>query len=98
MGTNANFGTNPSSAIAPNSIATSTAQNQTPTLWSNPAEQISQVPWQNNQTVTPWAGGYDLSAPTQSNDIQSIDYSRYGEGFLKNLLIKWKMIKNFKKY
>ena len=126
MGTNANFGANQSFATTPNSIATSTAQNQTtapwsydepsttptpwsttsatptpwdngatypqqmitPTPWSNPAEQISPVPRRNNQTITPWAGGYDLSAPTQSNDIQSIDYSRYGEGFSKEFIDK----------
>ena len=66
----------------------SLTNNLTPTPWSNPAEQISSVPWQNNQTITPWAGGYDLSAPTQSNDIQSIDYSRYGEGFSKEFIDK----------
>ena len=91
MGNNANFGANQSFATTPNSIATSTAQNQTPTPWSydepsttptlwstttatptpwnngatypqqmitqtpwsNPAEQISSVPWRNNQTITP---------------------------------------------
>jgi len=115
MVTNANFGANQSFATTPNSIATSTAQNQTPTSWSynepsttptpwstttatptpwdngatypqqmttptpwsNPAEQISSVPWRNNQTITPWAGGYDLSAPTQSNSNYISDEDLY---------------------
>ena len=115
MVTNANFGANQSFATTPNSIATSTAQNQTPTPrsynepstsptpwstttatptpwnngatypqqmitptpWSNPAEQISPVPWRNNQTITPWAGGYDLSAPTQSNSNYISDEDLY---------------------
>ena len=115
MGTNANFGANQSFATTPNSIATSTAQNQTtapwsydepsttptpwsttsatptpwdngatypqqmitPTPWSNPAEQISSVPWRNNQTITPWAGGYDLITPTQSNSNYISDEDLY---------------------
>ena len=78
-GNNGDFGANPSFATTP------TLQNQTSTPRNNPAAQINLVPWRNNQTLTPWAGGYDLSTPTQSNK-KSIDYSLYGDGFSKEFI------------
>ena len=60
-----------------NNGATYPQQMITQTPWSNPAEQISSVPWRNNQTITPWAGGYDLSAPTQSNSNYISDEDLY---------------------
>ena len=66
------------------------------TFGTNPS--YGTTPMTQNQTITPWAGGYDLSAPTQSNDIQSIDYSRYGEGFSKEFIDKMENDKEFKKY
>ena len=66
---------------------------QTP--WSNEVQQAAQpsstpTPWQNNQTVTPWAGGYDLSNYPQDNVnmTKPVDYSRYGEGFSHEFIDK----------
>lgn len=39
--------------------------------------QTTPSPWQNNQTLTPWAGGYDLSAQTQSNNNYISDEDLY---------------------
>ncbi|MBR1826014.1 MAG: hypothetical protein IJ770_05455 [Alphaproteobacteria bacterium] len=60
-----------------NNGATYPQQMITPTPWSNPASQINPVPWRNNQTITSWAGGYDLSAPTQSNSNYISDEDLY---------------------
>lgn len=59
----------------------------TPAPWNNPAAQISPVPWRNNQTLTPWAGGYDLSVPAQSNGNYISDEDLYEK--------MWENIKRF---
>ena len=70
---NTNFGVNPSYDT------TTVLQNQTPTPWNNPEAQISPVPWRNNQTLAPWAGGYDLSIPAQSNGNYISDDDLYAK-------------------
>ena len=78
---NTNFGTNLSYGTTP------MLQYQPPASWSNAEAQISPVPWQNNQTVTPWSGGYDLSVPTQNNGNYISDEDLYAK--------MWKNIKRF---
>ena len=50
---------------------TPTLQTRTPTPWSSTIAPTytTQTPWQNNQTLTPWNGGYDLSRVSRT-DIQ----------------------------
>ena len=74
--------TQPNSYVNNGSVKNQFVQDQTPipwnynaartqtttTPWNNPA-QISPVPCRNNQTLTPWAGGYDLSRYPQSNVV-----------------------------
>ena len=54
-------------------------QTTTPTPWSNLSAQISPVPWRNNQTLTPWAGGYDLSVPAHSSGNYISDEDLYAK-------------------
>ncbi len=71
MGTNANFGANQSFATTPNSIATSTAQNQTPTPWSYDEPSTTPTPWSTTTaTPTPWSNG--ATYPQQSPTIQNV--------------------------
>ena len=80
---NTNFGENPRYGT------TLALQNKTPSPWSSDAIPQAQTPspWQNNKTVTPWNGGYDLSKYPQVNNKQ-IDYSLYGADFTKEFIDK----------
>ena len=71
---------------------------QTPSPWSSDAIPQTQTPspWQNNKTVTPWNGGYDLSKYPQVNNKQ-IDYSLYGADFTKEFIDKMENDAEFQK-
>ena len=89
---NTNFGENPRYGTTP------TLQTQTPSPWSSDAIPQAQTPspWQNNKTVTPWNGGYDLSKYPQVNNKQ-IDYSLYGADFTKEFIDKMENDAEFQK-
>ena len=54
---------------------------QTPSPWSSDAIPQAQTPspWQNNKTVTPWNGGYDLSSYGQSSGNYISDEDLYAK-------------------
>ena len=80
---------------------TSGLQTQTQTPWSTSStpRYTTSTPWWNNQTLTPWAGGYDLSRYSQSNvNIpRPIDYSLYGDGFSKEFIDRMENDAEFQK-
>ena len=80
---------------------TPTLQTRTPTPWSSTIAPTytTQTPWQNNQTLTPWNGGYDLSRYPQSstNATKPIDYSLYGDGFSKEFIDRMENDAEFQK-
>ena len=91
MGTTTNFGANQSFATTPNSIATSTAQNQTPTPWSYDEPSTTPTPWNNpaaQVTPSPWVD----NSLTENQRIRAL---RYGKplnlymGNAKNANYEW---------
>ena len=51
-------------------------QNRTPMPWNNtvPYRQTTPTPWRSNQTLAPWAGGYNLNIrPSYQNTISDED-------------------------
>ena len=70
---------------------TSESQTQTPTPWSTSATPMytTSTPWRNNQTLTPWNGGYDLSSYGQSNRNHISDEDLYAR--------MWENIKQFER-